>query len=138
MKLEKILILAVILIVIISGIVYFTLPEVGERVFIPQITEEVPDEVVIPEGYKKVDNFDDVYYLETENGIRFFWLVKYTDGTYGWQEVDKDGNLIFPGDNEETKPTESSQSTESTTPTESSTPATETTEPTTETTSVSE
>ncbi len=132
MKLEKFLILAIVLIAIISGIVYFTLPEAGERVFIPQITEDIPDEIVIPEGYKKVDNFDDVYYLETEDGIRFFWLVKYTDGTYGWQEVDKDGNLIVPGHTEETTPEESSEPTETTEPTESSAPQSESTESTSE------
>lgn len=104
MKAEKILAVVLAALIVLAVIVYVTLPEDGEQVYIPP-SESLPDEVEIPEGYKPVENFTDIYYLETENGIRYFWLVQMSDGSYAWQEVDKDGNLILPGrDNTSTVP----------------------------------
>lgn len=123
MKAEKILAVVLAVLIILAVIVYVTLPEGGEQVYIPP-SENLPAEVEIPEGYKPVENFTDVYYLETENGIRYFWLVQMSDGTYAWQEVDKDGKLILPGHSEPPV-------TETTAP-EKTTDPTETTEPTTE------
>ncbi len=132
MKLEKILISIIALVILVSLIVYFTLPEQGERVYIPKASEELPAQIEIPEGYKKVDNFDDVYYIETDNGYRFFWLVEFQDGTYGWQEVDKDGNIIFPEDasdkTENSSDVTGSNITESSQPTESTVDSTSNTE----------
>ena len=101
MKIEKILACVVASLVILCVIVYFTLPEQGEHVYIPGI-QTVPEGVEIPDGYKLVDNYSDVYYVETENGIKYYWLVQFSDGTYGWQEVDENGNIVFP--NRETEP----------------------------------
>ena len=72
-----------------------TLPEQGEQIYIPQETS-VPEEIEIPEGYQRVDNYSDVYYTETEDGYRYLWLVQFSDGSYGWQEVDENGNLVMP------------------------------------------
>ena len=129
MKIEKILICVLVGLILLCGIVYFTLPEQGEQIYIPA-TQTVPDGVEIPDGYKLVDNYTDVYYVQTEEGIKFYWLVQFSDGTYGWQEVDENGNIVFPNretELEETVPKE-------TTPTEIETTVpeetTETTEPT--------
>ncbi len=111
MKIEKILACVLMALFVLCGIVYFSLPEQGEQIYIPPV-QSTPTEVEIPEGYKLVDNFNDVYYVETENGIRYFWLMKFENGTYGWQEVDKDGNIILP--NRETEPSEPTTSTETT------------------------
>ncbi len=105
MKIEKILACVVAGLIILCAIVYFTLPEQGEQIYIPAV-ESVPEGVEIPEGYKLVDNYTDVYYVETENGIRYYWLVQFNDGSYGWQEVDENGNIVFP--NRETEPEETS------------------------------
>jgi len=116
MKTEKILAVVLVLLIILSVVVYLTLPEQGEQIYIPQV-DSLPENVVIPEGYKPVDNFTDVYYVETEDGIRYYWLVAFSDGTYGWQEIDKDGNIIFPNrEPESTEPTETEGSTETTEP----------------------
>lgn len=129
MKIEKILICVLVGLILLCGIVYFTLPEQGEQIYIPA-TQTVPDGVEIPDGYKLVDNYTDVYYVQTEEGIKYYWLVQFSDGTYGWQEVDENGNIVFPNretELEETVPKE-------TTPTEIETTVpeetTETTEPT--------
>lgn len=103
MKIEKILACVVAALVILCVIVYFTLPEQGEQIYIPG-TQSVPEGVQIPDGYKLVDNYTDVYYVETEDGIKYYWLVQFSDGTYGWQEVDENGNIVFP--NRETEPEE--------------------------------
>lgn len=105
MKIEKILACVVAGLIILCAIVYFTLPEQGEQIYIPS-TQTVPEGVKIPEGYKLVDNYTDVYYLETEDGIKYYWLVQFSDGSYGWQEVDENGNIVFP--NRETEPEETS------------------------------
>lgn len=109
MKIEKILMCVLGLLFILCGVVYFTLPEQGEQIYIPPV-QNIPAEVEIPDGYKLVENFNDVYYVETENGIRYYWLMKFENGTYGWQEVDKDGNIIFP--NRETEPPSESKATD--------------------------
>lgn len=129
MKIEKILAYVAIALVILCSIVYFTLPEQGEQIYIPS-TQSVPEGVKIPDGYKLVDNYSDVYYVETEEGIKYYWLVQFSDGSYGWQEVDENGNIVFP--NRETEP-------EETIPEETLPPETETktTEPE-ETTSATE
>lgn len=119
MKIEKILACVVIALVILCAIVYFTLPEQGEQIYIPG-TQSVPEGVEIPDGYKLVDNYTDVYYVETEDGIKYYWLVQFSDGTYGWQEVDENGNIVFP--NRETEPEETAP--EETVPSESETETT--------------
>lgn len=86
--------------------VYLTLPQSGEQIYIPPAEHTLPSGVEIPEGYKLVDNYTDVYYSEQEDGIHYYWLVKFSDGTYGWQEVDKDGNIIFPNHSSEPEQTE--------------------------------
>ena len=129
MKIEKILACVVAGLVILCAIVYFTLPEQGEQIYIPR-TQSVPEGVEIPDGYKLVDNYTDDYYVETDDGIKYYWLVQFSDGTYGWQEVDENGNIVFP--NRETEPEETAP--EETVPSESET---ETTAPE-ETTDVTE
>ena len=103
MKTEKILACVAVALVILCSIVYFTLPEQGEQIYIPS-TQSVPEGVKIPDGYMLVDNYTDVYYVETEEGIKYYWLVQFSDGSYGWQEVDENGNIVFP--NRETEPEE--------------------------------
>ena len=115
MKVEKICAVVLGLLIAAFCIVYATLPEDGEQIYIPQETA-VPEGVEIPEGYRPVDNFTDVYYLETEDGYRYFWLCQFSDGSYGWQEVDKDGKLIFPNRSE----TEASPDTQPPQPSETS------------------
>lgn len=110
MKTEKILACITAALIILCVIVYLTLPEQGEQVYIPAV-ESVPEGIEIPEGYKLVDNYTDVYYVETENGIKYYWLVQFSDGTYGWQEVDKNGNIIFPNREVEPSETESTETT---------------------------
>lgn len=107
MKIEKILGIALSALVVICAVVYLTLPKRGEQVYIPPAEHTVPDGVEIPEGYKLVDNYTDVYYSEQEDGIHYYWLVKFSDGSYGWQEVDKDGNIIFPNHGSEAEQSES-------------------------------
>lgn len=58
MKIEKILACVVIGLIILCGIVYFTLPKQGEQIYIPSV-ESVPEGIEIPEGYKLVDNYPD-------------------------------------------------------------------------------
>lgn len=106
MKIEKILACIAAGLVILCAIVYFTLPKQGEQIYIPS-TQTVPEGVEIPEGYKLVDNYTDVYYVETEDGIKYYWLVQFSDGSYGWQEVDENGNIVFP--NREAEPEETIQ-----------------------------
>lgn len=106
MKIEKILACIAAGLVILCAIVYFTLPKQGEQIYIPS-TQTVPEGVEIPEGYKLVDNYTDVYYVETEDGIKYYWLVRFSDGSYGWQEVDENGNIVFP--NRESEPEETTQ-----------------------------
>lgn len=106
MKIEKMLGITLSVLVVICAVVYLTLPKRGEQVYIPPAEHTVPDGVEIPEGYKLVDNYTDVYYSEQEDGIHYYWLVKFSDGTYGWQEVDKDGNIIFPNHSSEPEQTE--------------------------------
>ena len=103
MKIEKIAAGVLGLLVAVFFIIYFTLPEQGEQIYIPQETS-VPEEIEIPEGYQRVDNYSDVYYTETEDGYRYLWLVQFSDGSYGWQEVDENGNLIFPNRGTEEAP----------------------------------
>lgn len=105
MKIEKIAAGVLGLLVAVFFIIYFTLPEQGEQIYIPQETS-VPEEIEIPEGYQRVDNYSDVYYTETEDGYRYLWLVQFSDGSYGWQEVDENGNLIFPNRGTEEAPSE--------------------------------
>ncbi|GEM_PF-2435550 len=105
MKIEKIAAGVLGLLVAVFFIIYFTLPEQGEQIYIPQKTS-VPEEIEIPEGYQRVDNYSDVYYTETEDGYRYLWLVQFSDGSYGWQEVDENGNLIFPNRGTEEAPSE--------------------------------
>lgn len=105
MKIEKIAAGVLGLLVAVFFIIYFTLPEQGEQIYIPQKTS-VPEEIEIPEGYQRVDNYSDVYYTETEDGYRYLWLVQFSDGSYGWQEVDENGNLIFPNRGTEKAPSE--------------------------------
>ena len=105
MKIEKIAAGVLGLLVAVFFIIYFTLPEQGEQIYIPQKTS-VPEEIEIPEGYQRVDNYSDVYYTETEDGSRYLWLVQFSDGSYGWQEVDENGNLIFPNRGTEEAPSE--------------------------------
>ena len=105
MKIEKIAAVVLGLLVAVFFIIYFTLPEQGEQIYIPQKTS-VPEEIEIPEGYQRVDNYSDVYYTETEDGYRYLWLVQFSDGSYGWQEVDENGNLIFPNRGTEEAPSE--------------------------------
>lgn len=123
MKIEKILACVVIGLIILCGIVYFTLPKQGEQIYIPSV-ESVPEGIEIPEGYKLVDNYTDVYYTETDDGIKYYWLVQFSDGSYGWQEVDENGNIVFPNRESEpsepaTEPTTSENTTENTEVTES-------------------
>lgn len=106
MKIEKILACIAVGLVILCAIVYFTLPKQGEQIYIP-FTQTVPEGVEIPEGCKLVDNYTDVYYVETEDGIKYYWLVRFSDGSYGWQEVDENGNIVFP--NREPAPEETTQ-----------------------------
>ena len=120
MKIEKILICVLAGLIILCGIVYLTLPEQGEQIYIPGV-QSVPEGVEIPDGYKLVDNYTDVYYVETEDGIKYYWLVQFSDGSYGWQEVDENGNIVFP--NRETEPEETIP--EETTPSEPETEPTE-------------
>lgn len=115
MKIEKMLAVVLVCLVVLTGIVYFTLPEQGEQIYIPQV-ERKPVDVEIPEGYKLVENYTDVYFVEKEDGVHYYWLVQFGDGTYGWQEVDKDGNIIFP--NRETETTETDDKTTETKPEE--------------------
>ena len=82
----------------------FLSQEDGEDVYVR--SSALPSGVEIPAGYKLVDNYTDVYYSEQEDGIHYYWLVKFSDGTYGWQEVDKDGNIIFPNHSSEPEQTE--------------------------------
>lgn len=96
MKIEKICAGILLLLVTLFCVVYFTLPEQGEQIFIPQETIVAPP-IEIPDGYHLVDNYSDVYYIETDEGYRYFWLVQFSDGSYGWQEVDENGNIILPG-----------------------------------------
>lgn len=105
MKIEKIAAGVLGLLVAVFFIIYFTLPEQGEQIYIPQETS-VPEEIEIPEGYQRVDNYSDVYYTETEDGYRYLWLVQFSDGSYGWQEVDENGNLIFPNRGTKEAPSE--------------------------------
>lgn len=119
MKIERILACVVAALVILCAIVYFTLPEQGEQIYIPG-TQSVPEGVEIPDEYKLVDNYADVYYVETEEGIKYYWLVQFSDGLYGWQEVDENGNIVFP--NRETEPEETIP--EETMPSETETEAT--------------
>ena len=105
MKIEKIAAGVLGLLVAVFFIIYFTLPEQGEQIYIPQKTS-VPEEIEIPEGYQRVDNYSNVYYTETEDGYRYLWLVQFSDGSYGWQEVDENGNLIFPNRGTEEAPSE--------------------------------
>ena len=105
MKIEKIAAGVLGLLVAVFFIIYFTLPEQGEQIYIPQKTS-VPEEIEIPEGYQRVDNYSDVYYTETEDGYRYLWLVQFSDGSYGWQEVDEHGSLIFPNRGTEEAPSE--------------------------------
>ena len=105
MKIEKIAAGVLGLLVAVFFIIYFTLPEQGEQIYIPQETS-VPEEIEIPEGYQRVDNYSDVYYTETEDGYRYLWLVQFSDGSYGWQEVDENGNLIFPNRGTEAVPSD--------------------------------
>ena len=110
MKIEKIAAGVLGLLVAVFFIIYFTLPEQGEQIYIPQKTS-VPEEIEIPEGYQRVDNYSDVYYTETEDGYRYLWLVQFSDGSYGWQEVDENGNLIFPNRGTEEAPSEEASTT---------------------------
>lgn len=128
MKIEKILACVLAVLVVLTVIVYFTLPEQGEQIYIPQ-SEHTSEDMEIPEGYQLVDNYTDVYFVEKEDGIHYYWHVKFSDGTYGWQEVDENGNIIFPNrEPEETEPSESAVPEETTSPpTEPQT--TETTKP---------
>ena len=105
MKIEKIAAGVLGLLVAVFFIIYFTLPEQGEQIYIPQETS-VPEEIEIPEGYQRVDNYSNVYYTETEDGYRYLWLVQFSDGSYGWQEVDENGNLIFPNRGTEAVPSD--------------------------------
>lgn len=68
MKIEKILGITLSVLVVICAVVYLTLPKRGEQVYIPPAEHTVPDGVEIPEGYKLVDNYTDVYYSEQEDG----------------------------------------------------------------------
>ena len=70
MKIEKIAAVVLGLLVAVFFIIYFTLPEQGEQIYIPQETS-VPEEIEIPEGYQRVDNYSNVYYTETEDGYRY-------------------------------------------------------------------
>lgn len=79
MKIEKIAAGVLGLLVAVFFIIYFTLPEQGEQIYIPQETS-VPEEIEIPEGYQRVYNYSDVYYTETEDGYRYLWLVQFSDG----------------------------------------------------------
>lgn len=101
MRIEKILGCVAAILIILCSIVYLTLPEQGEQVYIPS-KQLIPEDVEIPEGYKLVENYTDVYYVESDEGIKYFWLVQFSDGSYGWQEVDENGNIVFP--NRETEP----------------------------------
>lgn len=127
MKAEKVLLCIAAVLIILCGIVYFTLPEQGEQIYIPSSVQPTPEGFEIPEGYKLVDNFSDVYYVETDEGITYYWLVQFSDGIYGWQEVDKDGNIVFPNREPEPEVTEPRESTLIETETETTTP--EETEP---------
>ena len=134
MKIEKILACVVAGLFILCAIVYFTLPEQGEQIYIPG-TQSVPEGIEIPDGYKLVDNYTDVYYVETEDGIKYYWLVQFSDGSYGWQQVDEYGNIVFPNREtvpEETMPEEttSSEAGTETTVSEETTGATENAETT--------
>lgn len=111
MKTEKILICILAALFILCVIVYITLPDQGEQIYIPAV-QNIPESVVIPDGYRLVDNFTDVYFVETEDGYKYYWLVKFEDGTYGWQEVDKDGNIIFPNREPESSASENEEITE--------------------------
>lgn len=105
MKIEKVLGCVLAVLVVLCAIVYFTLPEQGEQIYIPPVKDTLPEGVEIPDGFLPVENFNDVYYVETEDGIRYYLLVQFTDGSYGWQEVDENGNFVLP--NRESEPTES-------------------------------
>lgn len=94
MKVEKILACVLAGLLLLCVIVYLTLPEQGEQIYIPPV-QSTPEEVDIPDGYKPVENFNDVYYVETEDGIRYFWLMKFENGTYGWQEVLSLGKRLY-------------------------------------------
>lgn len=126
MKNEKICAGILLLLVVLFCVVYFTLPKQGEQIYIPQETNSVTPPIEIPDGYKLVDNYSDVYYVETEDGYRFFWLVQFSDGSYGWQEVDENGNIILPGHSgaAETTP-ETTEHTEQTEATDMAEPAQE-------------
>ena len=65
MKVEKICAVVLGLLIAAFCIVYATLPEDGEQIYIPQETA-VPEGVEIPDGYHPVDNFTDVYYFFIE------------------------------------------------------------------------
>lgn len=131
MKTEKILTCIVVALIVLCIIVYFTLPEQGEQIYIPSV-ESLPEGVEIPEGYKLVDNYTDVYYVETENDIRYYWLVQFSDGSYGWQEVDENGNIVFPNRETESSGTESVDTApEDTVAEESETGVADSTEPST-------
>lgn len=134
MKVEKICVGILLLLVTLFCVVYFTLPKQGEQIYIPQETSSVTPPIEIPEGYKLVDNYSDVYYIETEEGYRYFWLVQFSDGSYGWQEVDENGNIILPGHSgtSETasEASEQPETTEVTEPTEPAQPETTAPEPT--------
>ncbi len=128
MKIEKICVGILLLQITLFCVVYFTLPEQGEQIYIPQETSVTPP-IEIPDGYHLVDNYSDVYYIETENGYRYFWLVQFSDGSFGWQEVDENGNIILPGHSipaETTpEPSEHPETTEAPDPTETSAPSPE-------------
>lgn len=121
MKIEKILACVVAALVILCVIVYFTLPEQGEQIYIPG-TQSVPEGFQIPDGYKLVDSYTDVYYVETEDGIKYYWLVQFSDGTYGWQEVDENGNIVFPNRETESEEIVPNETTPSETELETTTP----------------
>ena len=131
MKIEKLLACVIVSLIVLCGIVYFTLPEQGEQIYIPA-AQSVPEGVEIPEDYNLVDNYTDVYYVETEDGIRYYRLVQFSDGTYSWQEVDENGNIVFPNretESDDTVPgeTESSEATTEPTMSEETTDVPETT-----------
>ena len=69
MKLEKILGIALIALIVICFIVYLTLPQSGEQIYIPPAEHTLPSGVEIPAGYKLVDNYTDVYYSEQEEAF---------------------------------------------------------------------
>ncbi len=128
MKIEKICVGILLLQITLFCVVYFTLPEQGEQIYIPQETSVTPP-IEIPDGYHLVGHYSDVYYIETENVYRYFWLFQFSDGSFGWQEFDENGNIILPGHSipaETTpEPSEHPETTEAPDPTETSAPSPE-------------